>query len=408
MFTQKKIAVGVTGGIAAYKTCDLIRELKKAGAEVQVAMTESASRFVAALTFASLSEKPVLTSLFGPQTQASIGHIELARWCDVMMVCPATANFLGKVANGLADDVVSTTIMACDKPVVFCPAMNSSMYAKPVIEENMQRLRKMGYEFVEPEWGALATRSEGEGWGRLASTQRMIQKLRVLLFGSNELHGKKVLVTAGPTTEPLDPVRYLTNYSSGKMGFALAEAALLRGAEVALIAGPNHLDCPDGVKLISVATADEMKDAVETEYPECDVFVMAAAVSDYKPKRLHSHKLKKKSEPFLLELARTPDILGERGATKNRRIHIGFALETENSVANATKKLHNKNLDFIVLNNPLIPGAGFKTDTNLVTILENDGSEQKLPKMLKRDLAVFIIDKVCDLVKKRHNQAAAV
>ncbi len=407
-FESKKIAVAVSGGIAAYKTCEVIRELKKAGADVRVAMTDSAKRFVTDLTFATLSENPVASSLFEDNELAGVAHIELARWCDVLLICPATANVIGKTANGLADDLVSTTIMATKAPVVFCPAMNSAMWENPVVQANVETLRKLGYEFVEPEWGPLATTSEGEGWGRLASPSRILQKLKQVLYGTRELKGQKVLVTAGATREPIDPVRFITNYSSGKMGFALAEAAKLKGAEVVLIAGSNQLQPLEGVRYLPVNTVEEMKSVIDKEYKNADVLLMAAAVSDYRPKQRSSRKIKKSAPTLTLELEKTPDILAELGKQKRRCIHVGFALETDNGVANATQKLHAKNLDLIVLNNPLEPGAGFVGDTNVVTLISSDGEIEKLPKLPKSTIADAIIERVIKIKNLKGAQVAAV
>lgn len=407
-FENKKIAVAVTGGIAAYKCCEIIREIKRAGAEVRVAMTESAKQFVTDLTFATLSGNPVTTSLFAETELAGIAHIDLARWGDVVLVCPATANIIGKVAAGLADDIVSTTIMATKAPVVFCPAMNSVMWENAIVQANVERLRKLGYEFVEPEWGELATRSEGEGWGRLASHSRIIQKLKQILIGSSDLRGQKVLVTAGATREPIDPVRFITNYSSGKMGFALAEAAKLKGANVVLIAGSNQLQPIEGVKYLQVNTAEEMKNAIVREYKNADVLLMAAAVSDFRPKHRSSRKIKKDEDAFTLELQKSVDILAELGKQKTTCIHVGFALETDNGLNNAAKKLHAKNLDLVILNNPLEPGAGFVGDTNVVTLISASGEIEKLPKLPKFTIANLILERVIKMQQLKSKQAAAV
>ena len=407
MTLDKNIAVAVTGGIAAYKTCELVRELRRAGARVRVAMTEAAQRFVSALTFAALSEHPVQTSLFQGNEEAGIGHIELARWCDVLVICPATADVLGKVANGLADDLISTTVMACQKPVIFCPAMNSAMWANPIVQQNVTRLREHGYRFVEPEWGALATTSEGEGWGRLAALERIVAAVRYSLDGTRELEGKKVVVTAGPTVEPIDPVRVLSNRSSGKMGYALAEAARLRGAEVTLVSGPTTLTPPEDVRVVPVQTVAEMQQAVEAAYADCDILIMAAAVSDYRPRKALPRKLKKSQKTFALELEKTPDILLELGRKKGGRIHVGFALETDRHEANAMRKLHSKNLDLVVLNDPLQPGAGFAVDTNVVTLISADGARETLPRMSKAEVADAILNRVCALLKGKTRQVAA-
>ncbi|NIR48693.1 bifunctional phosphopantothenoylcysteine decarboxylase/phosphopantothenate--cysteine ligase CoaBC [candidate division KSB1 bacterium] len=408
MLDAKKIAVGVTGGIAAYKTCEIIRDVKKLGAEVRVSMTESAKNFVTELTFTSLSENPVICSLFDGHETRGISHIDLARWCDLFLVCPATANIIGKVAAGLADDFLSTTIMATESPVVFCPAMNSSMWTNPLVQENVLKLKRQGYRFVEPDWGTLATTAEGEGWGRLASVKRILHNIKYTLLGTSELENKRVLVTAGPTRESMDPVRFISNHSSGKMGFALAEAAKLRSAAVTLIAGPNHLDVPDGVKYQRITSVEDLKDAIYEEYDQTHILIMAAAVSDYRPKTRLSHKLKKSSHEHRLDLERTTDILAELGKKKEGRIHVGFALETENGVAEATKKLHAKNLDMVVLNNPLEPGAAFDADTNIVTIISTDREPENLPKLTKDAVAGVILDRICERVKHNYQKAAAV
>ncbi len=405
IFAEKKIAIGVTGGIAAYKTCDLIRELKRLGAEVRVAMTAAARKFVSELTFATLSENPVVCSLFEDNEATGIVHIELARWCDVLLISPATANVIGKTASGLADEVLSTLIVATKAPVIFCPAMNSTMWANPIVQENIAKLTKHGFGFVEPEWGELASKSEGEGMGRLAGSQRIIQKLKYTLLATGELKGKKVLVTAGATREPIDAVRFITNYSSGKMGFALAEAAKLKGAEVVIVAGANQLEKIEGIKYIEVNTVEEMKDAVNKEYKNSDILFMAAAVSDFKPKQVLTHKLKKTSHEYLLELQTTSDILAELGAKKDECIHVGFALETENGTTNATKKLRSKNLDLIVLNSPLEAGAAFAVDTNKVTIISKDGETEELPLLPKTTVANILIEKLCESKKYIYSEA---
>jgi len=406
-FLSKKIAVAVTGGIAAYKSCDLIRELKKHGAEVRVAMTPSATRFISELTLATLSEHPVMTSLFEGNEEQGTVHIDLARWCDAFVVCPATANVLAKVAMGLADDIVTTSILATRAPVVFCPAMNSIMWEKKSVQANVKQLREFGYDIIEPEWGALATTAEGEGWGRLASVAHIVQKLKYTLLSTRELSGKKVIVTAGPTRAPIDPVRFITNYSSGKMGFALAEAACLMGAEVVLISGPNNLPPVYGVEYVEIETAEELKGAIDAEYENADVLLMAAAVSDYKPVKTAPQKLKKTEEGLTLELTRTIDVLAELGKCKDKCIHVGFAVETEDGSANAVKKINKKNLDMVVLNNPLEEGAAFAGDTNIVSIIHKDGQEEKLPKMSKLEVAEAILKRVHALFNKRTQKTAA-
>lgn len=403
-----KIAIGVTGGIAAYKSCELVRELKKAGAQVRVAMTRSAGEFVSELTFATLSENPVLTSLFTGNEKLGTVHIDLARWCDAFVICPATANILAKVATGFADDVISISILATRSKVIFCPAMNSVMWEKPVVQENIAKLKSFGYDFADPEWGELATSAEGEGWGRLASIQTILHKIEFALAGTGELAGKKVLVTAGPTREPIDPVRFITNHSSGKMGFALAEAAKLKGAEVVLISGPNHLEKPLGIKYIEIETVEELQNAVQAEYAGTDILLMAAAVSDYQAKKVSSKKITKSKTEVTLNLRKTPDVLALLGKVKENCIHVGFALETDDVEANAKKKLTAKNLDLVVLNNPLQEGAAFGGDTNIISIISREGEVETLPKMSKAEVAGIILDRVAHILQNRDHRAVAV
>lgn len=404
----KRIAIGVTGGIAAYKSFELIRELKKSGADVRVAMTDSARKFVTNLTLATLSENPVLDSLFEGNEKLGTVHIDLARWCDVFVICPATANIIAKAAAGLADDVITTSILATQAKVIFCPAMNSVMWEKPIVQQNITRLKELGCDFVDPEWGKLATKAEGEGWGRLASIESIVQKLEFTLLATSELVGKKVLVTAGPTRERIDPVRFITNYSSGKMGFALAEAAKLKGADVVLISGPNNLNKPQGLKYVEVETVEELRKAVEAEYEEADILLMSAAVSDYQTKKASAKKIKKTSAEITLQLKRSPDILALLGKKKADCIHIGFALETENGVENATEKLNTKNLDLIVLNNPLEPGAAFGGDTNIVSIINKDKQVETFTKLPKTRVAEIILNKAVEILQDRNRQVIAV
>jgi len=403
----KKIAVGVTGGIAAYKSCELIRELRKSGAEVRVAMTDSARKFVTDLTLATLSENSVLSNLFEGNEKLGTVHIDLARWCDVFVICPATANSIAKAAAGLADDVISTSILATQSKVIFCPAMNSVMWEKPIVQQNIAKLKDLGCDFVDPEWGKLATKAEGEGWGRLASIESIVQKLESALLATSELGGKKVLVTAGPTREHIDPVRFITNHSSGKMGFALAEAAKFKGAEVVLICGPNNLKKPQGIKYIEVETAEQMQKAVEADYGDADILLMSAAVSDYQAKEVSPEKIKKNSSKIALQLKITPDILQLLGKKKSNCVHIGFALETENGIANAIKKLKIKNLDLIVLNNPLEPGAAFGGDTNIVSLINKNKQVETLPKLPKTRVAEIILNKAVEILQN-NRQAVAV
>lgn len=397
MFNSKKILLGVTGGIAAYKTCEIIRELKRNHADIRVVMTEAAMKFVTPLTYATLSESPVLIDRFVDDYSPATIHIEAARWANVVLVCPATANTIGKIASGIADNLLTTLIMATTAPVIFCPAMNKEMFTNSVFQGNVEKLKGAGYYFVQSEIGKLAC---GEyGWGRLVDSVHILNRLKKVLLATDDLKGKKVLVTAGRTEEPLDPVRFITNYSSGKMGFALAEAAVLKGAEVTLISGPNNLTPFDGVKYYQVQTSTQMAEAVIRELANQDIIIMAAAVADFKPVTYFDHKIKKQSPASSISLARTEDILKEIGQNKGNKFLVGFAVETENEIDYAKEKLKEKNLDLIVLNNPLKQGAGFGTDTNIVTIIDAKGDVENLPLMTKRDAADKIMDKVINLMK---------
>jgi phosphopantothenoylcysteine decarboxylase/phosphopantothenate--cysteine ligase len=398
MFFEKKILVGVTGGIAAYKTCEIIRELKRNHAEIQVVMTNAAMGFITPLTLATLSENPVLTEMFGESYSTSTVHIEAARWADAVLVCPATANTIGKIASGIADNLLTTLVMATTSPVIFCPAMNKEMYANAIYQQNVEKLKQTGYHFVESEVGELAC---GEfGWGRLADSIHIINKLKKVLLSTDELKGKKVLVTAGRTEEPLDPVRFITNYSSGKMGFAIAETAALKSAAVTLISGPNNLIPFDDIKYLLVQTSDQMAETVVQSAAEQDVIIMAAAVADFKPEIYFDHKIKKMNLASTINLVKTKDILKEIGKHKGTKILVGFAVETENELENAKRKLVEKNLDLIVLNNPLEQGAAFGGDTNVVTFIDVQGNSERFPMMSKREVAVKVLDRVVHLMKE--------
>ncbi len=390
LFENKKILFGITGGIAAYKACELVRELKKQGAEVQVAMTQAAQRFVAPLTFETLTDREVLTEMFSPDKLVATRHIDIPRDVNRVFICPATANFVSKVAHGIADDLLSTMVtVAGAEKTVFCPAMNTDMYLNPIFQENMKKLEKLGYRFVSPETGELACHTEGIG--RLANKERIVDVFKSELLGSSELKGHAIIVTAGPTEEPLDPVRFITNASTGKMGFAVAEAAALAGAEVTLISGPTHLRPFSGVRFVSVRTALEMREAVLKAYEMANGVIMAAAVSDYRPTTYSNQKTKKGAKELELHLEKNPDILKELGENKNGRILIGFAVETDNELEYGRQKLSEKNLDMIVVNNSQREGAGFGTDTNIVTFLLRSGERQDLPKMTKFEVAQRII-----------------
>ncbi|MBN1541883.1 bifunctional phosphopantothenoylcysteine decarboxylase/phosphopantothenate--cysteine ligase CoaBC [candidate division KSB1 bacterium] len=392
MVAGKKILVAVTGGIACYKVADLVRELIKSGAEVRVMMTPSAQEFIAPLTFATLTEWPVLTDLFDGIDDQWTVHIDWARWPDLILVAPATANTVAKLATGLADNAVTTTILASTAPLLVCPAMNKDMYAHPAYQANQKRLCDLGYEIVEPGQGELAC---GEtGWGRLADKREILEAVAARLTAVKDLAGTRILITAGPTREPLDPVRFLGNRSSGKMGYALAERAVFRGGEVVLVSGPVSLVPCRGVKRIVVETAEEMAEAVLHHLGDSHVLIGAAAVSDYRPAHRSQQKIKRSDDAQVLELIENPDILGLCAAEKKNRLHVGFSVETQDVIARSKEKLQKKKLDFIVINNPSEKGAGFQVDTNKVVVLYDDDTCEELPLMSKSALADHILDRI--------------
>jgi len=393
---KKKIVLGVSGGIAAYKSCELVRELRRRGAEVRVMMSPAATRFVQPLTFAALTEAPVFVDMFNHSASASIEHIQWSRWGEVIVVCPATANTIARLAHGLAEEPVSATILAARVPVVLCPAMNTAMWEHPLVQHNLEALRQIGYRVVDPEMGPLATTAEGEGWGRLARNDWILSEILAALQKSHPLEGKRVLVTAGRTEEYLDPVRMITNPSSGRMGFAVAEMAAVLGGEVTLVHGPTDLAPPYKCRLIPVVSAGEMAKAVLDNYAGVDIVVMAAAVSDYRPVATAPEKIKKDGAPRNLKLEPTEDILLQLAGRKSHALHVGFAVETENLIAGARDKLRRKKLDLIVVNNPRQPGAGFKTETNQVAIVDAAGQVENLPLMSKSEVAVRILEKVIE------------
>jgi phosphopantothenoylcysteine decarboxylase/phosphopantothenate--cysteine ligase len=396
MLKGRKIVLGVTGGIAAYKAAELVRELVKAGAEVQVVMTRNAQAFITPLTFQTLSGNPVTTELFNLIAESEIGHIALADRAEVLLIAPATANIIGKIAGGIADDLLTTMVMATKAPVLLAPAMNVHMWENPICQENIQKLRQRGYHFIDPEAGELACGYEGKG--RLAEISTIVEEICVLL-SPKDFSGEKILVTAGPTEELIDPVRFLSNRSSGKMGFALARAARRRGADVTLISGPTALAALFQIKYIAVRSAAQMREAVLKHLESASILIMAAAVSDYRPKQKAPEKIKKSKLPTALELELNPDILAEAGKKKNSRILVGFAAETENLLQSTRQKLEKKNLDLIVANDVTLPGAGFEVDTNIVKILDRSGKVEELPLMTKEDLADYILDRIA-LLKK--------
>ncbi len=399
------VLLGVGGGIAAYKSAELARALMERGLRVQVVLTDAAQRFITPLTFAALTGRKVITNLFATASSeetlsSAIEHISVAQDNDVMVVAPATADLLARLAYGHADDFLTTTYLAFTGPVVLAPAMNSNMWAHPATQENLNILRKRGHVIVEPEDGLLACGMTGPG--RLAEPDRLADVVASLGLGSKDLDGETVLITAGPTQEPLDPVRFISNRSSGKMGYALAEVAGERGARVVLISGPVHLPAPQGVTLIRVHTAIEMRNAVFEHLAEATIIVKSAAVADYHLSRVPQHKVKKTATRMSLELDPTPDILAELGQKKGDRLLIGFAAETENLTAGARSKLESKNCDMVVAN--LVGGAdsGFESDQNEVTLVMRTGETISLPRASKREIADRIFDQVLRLREELH------
>jgi phosphopantothenoylcysteine decarboxylase/phosphopantothenate--cysteine ligase len=398
MLKGKKIVLGVCGGIAAYKAVELLRLYVKAGAEVFVVMTENARQFVTPLTFQTLSGNPVHTDLFSLYQEREIGHISLADRADLFVVAPATANVVGKVAAGIADDLLTTTLMATKAKVLFVPAMNVNMWENPLYRRNEEKLASLGYHFLEPLSGALACGWEGKG--KLPDPQAIFEESERFLSPA-DLTGETVLVTAGPTREELDPVRFLSNYSSGKMGYAVARAARNRGARVILVSGPTCLVPPCGVEYHAVASARQMRDAVMEQLPAASIVVKAAAVADYRPLETSREKIKKeKSAEMTLQLRKNPDILAELGRAKGERILVGFAAETTDLLENARKKLVEKNLDLIVANDVTLLGAGFDVDTNIVRLLFRDGTVEELPQLSKDEVAHALLDRIAAMRRR--------
>jgi len=399
MLKGREIVLGVTGGIAAYKAAEFVRLLVKEEANVHVVMTKNAQEFITPLTFQTLSGNSVVTDLFTLIEGKKIGHIALADLGELIVVLPATANIIGKIANGMADDFLSTMVMGSKAPVLFVPSMNVNMWENKVLQRNIQRLVELGYHFIEPGEGELACHWYGKG--RLAELSEVMEGVEDLL-SPKDLKGEKILITGGPTQEPIDPVRFLTNRSSGKMGYALARVAKRRGAEVILVSGPTSLSIPRrDIKLFPVRTAEEMREAVLSHMEGCSVVIKAAAVSDYRPKEVSQKKLKKAAPYSSLELERTRDILEEVGKKKGDRILVGFAAETEDLMANARKKLMEKNLDFIVVNDVTKPDAGFGLDTNQVKVLYPSGEVKDLPLMSKEEVSQIILDDVVKVLRQK-------
>ncbi|MCH8287825.1 MAG: bifunctional phosphopantothenoylcysteine decarboxylase/phosphopantothenate--cysteine ligase CoaBC [Candidatus Marinimicrobia bacterium] len=392
----RNIILGVTGGIAIYKSASLLRKLRvEEGADVQVIMTASALKFMTPLIFETFSGKPVWTNLFSDSEMVGVRHVDISKWADAVLICPATANIIGKAANGIADDLLSTVICDAGTKSIFAAAMESGMYNNPVVKENVKRLKDAGFGFIEPETGALA--SGAEGIGRLADEDTIIQALKNHL-PSGTLEDKKIIVTAGPTREYIDPVRFISNPSTGKMGYALADAARKAGADVTLISGPVDLSEPVGVDVKRVTTVEEMKNALLEKFADCDALLMAAAVGDYAPSEVYEQKIKKNGEDLTLKLRRTEDILKTVKSLKKNKIVIGFSVETEKLTENSKSKLKEKGLDLIIANNPNENGAGFAHDTNKVSIIDSKGEIEELDLMSKQELSAVIIDKLSILL----------
>ena len=396
----KKIVLGVTGGIAAYKAVELASRLTKAGAEVHVIMTRAAREFVSELTFREITGQAVATDMWAKQQEFHVEHIALAQLAELVLIAPATANLIAKLAAGLADDLLTTTLLATKAPIFVAPAMNTNMYENPVTQKNLANLKERGVHIIEPASGHLACGTEGKG--RLPEPSVLAETVEKFFVSSARLQGKKLIVTAAGTIEPIDPVRYIGNRSSGKMGYAIAEAAAERGAEVVLVSGPSALADPMDVKCVRIESAREMREAVLREYEDADAVIMSAAVADYHVKDVAENKIKKSEESWSIVLERNPDILRELGAMKKpHQVLVGFAAETCNLMEYAKRKLEQKNLDYIVANNVSQKGAGFQTETNIAVIISRDGKTEELPMMKKSELARIILDRVESVLKQR-------
>lgn len=398
MLTGKTVVLGVTGGIAAYKMPNVARMLKKMHCNVHVIMTQNATNFITATTFETLTGNKCLIDTFDRNFEFSVEHVAIAKQADLVLIAPATANVIGKIAGGIADDMLTTTVMACICKILIAPAMNHNMYHNSIVQENIEKLKRHGYEIIDPVCGMLANGDTGDG--KLPSEETLVSYVVRELAHEKDLHGKKVLVTAGPTQEAIDPVRYITNHSTGKMGYALAEAAMLRGAEVTLISGPTAIEPPMFVNVIPIISAQEMFEKVATNATENDIIIKAAAVADYRPKEVCDEKIKKSDHDTEIELERTTDILAYLGKNKGKTFLCGFSMETENMLENSKRKLDKKNLDMIVANNLKDKGAGFGVDTNLITIITRD-RELQLELMSKQDAANCILD---EIIRKTGNR----
>lgn len=398
MLENKKIVLGITGGIAAYKGCNLARLLIKKGAEVQVVMTPSAKEFITPLTLSTLTHKPVVSEFFDRRDGSWHSHVDIGLWADAMIIAPATASSIGKMANGIADNMLITTYLSMKAPVFVAPAMDLDMYAHPSTQQNIQRLVSYGNHIIEPGTGFLASKLEGKG--RMEEPEKIVEVLEKHFSKQQSLTGKSVLITAGPTYEKIDPVRFVGNYSSGKMGYALAEACAKQGAEVTLVSGPVMLQTKHpAIRRIDVESAQEMYDAATTHFPQADIAILSAAVADFTPETTADKKIKRKGDELVLKLRPTQDIAAALGAIKNdKQLLVGFALETDNEVQNAQDKMKRKNFDFIVLNSLQDKGAGFRVDTNKITIIDRQQGttayETKSKQEVAEDIVEYIVSKL--------------
>ena len=403
MLSNKTIIVGVTGGIAAYKACGVVSKLKKLNANIHVIMTESACEFVQPMTFQTLSNNFVINDMFKEPKTWEVEHIELAKKADAFLIVPATANFIGKLAAGIADDMLTTTVMATRAPVIIAPAMNTNMYTNRIVQANMDKLGDLGYRFIDPASGRLACGDIGAG--KLADVDDILAFIVDFFEKESEakdLAGRRIMISAGPTIEAIDPVRYITNRSSGKMGYAIAKRAVARGAQVTLVSGKTDLEVPEGLaKFISIESADDLYENLVGEFDSNDVVIQSAAVADYKPKSYSDKKIKKKDSDLRIDLCRNKDIAQELGKIKGNKVLVGFAAETNDVLENAAKKIKKKNLDFIVANDLTMQGAGFSTETNIVKIIEADGRIKEYPKLLKSEVGDIILDKVRDILENK-------
>lgn len=396
--TKKHVLIGVCGGVSAYKACDLVSKLSKLDYEIKVMMTKNATKFVPPLIFESLSHNSVEVDLFDPNNQDPITHITLAHWADCVVLVPATANVIAKVVHGLADDLLTSTFLACTCKKIICPAMNTHMYENQVTQDNLARVRQLGYQVFEPVVGHLACDDTGKG--KLPDVQDIVEVINQAFAMPQMLKGKKVLITAGPTQEPLDPVRFLSNHSSGKQGYAIGEAAYQMGAQVTIVSGPTSLKASQGIQVIPVQTAQEMFEAVKENYQSADFIIMAAAVADYRPEVVAENKIKKSDENLTIHMVKNPDILAYVGEHKTHQIICGFAMETQDLDENAKAKCIKKNCDILIGNNLFTKGAGFQGDTNVVSFVTQE-SIQHWPKQTKAELGKKILQAMIEIEKRQ-------